>query len=196
MNLKWKLLVCFVVLYIFGVIGVAWHTFSVAAGIAGAAPSIETIKIVFIMLGGLGVILPTYLNVWQSVETANLLDDQVKRHRIENTIKLLEKWDDKSLFDARRFTRELGDKQDSLSPEQIRRQIIENGDLRQSVILLFNYFEFVRISIETDRVDSMIVREQLGQVFSDIYNRCQPWITTRPQQYQDDLKKLDKLFRK
>ena len=119
MNLKWTLLGVFVVLYLIGVAGVGWHTFD-ATDSAKASPIVEVIKIVFIMLGGLGVILPTYLNVWQSLETAELLEDQVQRNKIENTVKLIEQWDDKSLLEARNFTRVLNEQQSILSPVELK----------------------------------------------------------------------------
>ena len=102
--LKWKILIGFVLLYLVGIIGAGWHTYD-ATDSSQAVPTIETLKIIFIMLGGLGVIVPTYLNIWQSLETAEFLEDQKQRDKIENTFHLLGKWDDDSLFEARRFTR-------------------------------------------------------------------------------------------
>lgn len=89
MSKKWTILIVFVALYVLGIIGTAWHTYGIADPSLGPR-SVEVIKIVFIMLGGLGVILPTYLNVWQSMETARLVADQARRNRIENTFRLLQ----------------------------------------------------------------------------------------------------------
>ncbi len=179
MNAKWILLVVIVLLYLAGIVGAGWHTYG-ATDPAKAVPSIEMIKVVFIMLGGLGIILPTYLNIWQSLETARLLEDEARRNRIENTFSILEKWDDKSLFDARKFTRELKDQHNELSANQIRERIKDTPELRQSVILLFNYFELIRISIEHDRVDPKIVKESLGPVAIDICKRFDPWLQEQP----------------
>ncbi len=139
MKLKWAIFVFVVILYIVGMVGVGWHTYTVTDP-TKAAPSVETVKIAFIMLGGLGIILPTYLNIWQSFETARLLEDDARRKIIENTFSLLEKWDDKALFDARKFTRELKDQKNQLSPDQIRDRITTSPELRQSAILLFKLF--------------------------------------------------------
>lgn len=179
MALKWALLCIVVFLYIIGIIGAGWHTYGVTDP-SKAVPSVETIKVVFIMLGGLGIILPTYLNIWQSLETARLVEDDARRNIIENTFSLLEKWDDKSLFDARKFTRELKDQKNQLSPDQVKDRIKTTPELRQSVILLFNYFELVRISIEHDRIDPKIVQKSLGPTALDICKRFEPWLEEQP----------------
>lgn len=191
MKLKWKVLLIIVLLYVFGIVGVGWHTYG-ATDPSKAAPSVETIKVIFIMLGGLGIILPTYLNIWQSLETARLLDDEARRSRIENTFSILAKWDDKSLLDARRFTRELKDQHNELSANQLKERIKSTPELRESAILLFNYFELIRISIEHDRVAQSIIKETLGPVAVDICKRFDPWV--QEQLDRADVEKFVKLM--
>ena len=193
MELKWKILIGFIALYVVGMVGVAWHTFDITDPQKGA-PTVEMIKIIFIMLGGLGVITPTYLNIWQSVETARMLEDQVRRNIIENTFKLIEKWDDSNLFAARKFTRELKAKQNSLSPNKIRDKIENTPTLKQSVILLYNYFDLIRISIENGRVDKTIVKQSLGYTFNDMTERFKPWIKDQHKVFQQDIDKLSRLL--
>lgn len=195
MKLKWWLLIVFVILYVCGIIGVGMHTYAATPTDKELVPSVEAVKIVFIMLGGLGVILPTYLNVWQSLEAAKITQDQVERNRIENTFRLLERWDDKLYLDARNFTRELKDEHHNLSATQIKERIKESPALRQSVILLFNYFDSIRVSIESDRVCKKIMREQLATTYIDIHDRFKPWIETCPQEHQNHLRKLTDLMR-
>lgn len=173
MQKKWWILIAFVVLYSIGIAGAAWHTYD-ATDSSKSVPTVEALKIVFIMLGGLGVLVPTYLNIWQSPENTNLLEDKARRDKIENTFRLIEKWDDKTLLEARKYSRAMKDQQDKLSPDQIKSKIAESAELRQSVILLFNYFEQVRISIEHDRIDPKIIKETLGMAFRDIYDRFKP----------------------
>ena len=190
MALKWKILIAFVALYLLGVTGAGWHTFDSTK----VSPIIETIKIVFIMLGGLGVILPTYLNVWQSLETAELLKDQTRRGKIENTFSLIQQWDDASLFAARKFTREMKEQHSSLSPDQLKAKIDQTPELKQSIILVFNYFDSVRVSIENDRVEASVIGRSLGGVFHDMHERFKPWIRDQDKEYRDDLEKLSKLL--
>lgn len=193
MKLKWKLLWVVVALYLFGVVGGGLHAYG-ATDPTKASPLLETIKIVFIMLGGLGVILPTYLNVWQSMETAELIQDQIKRNKVENTYKMIEKWDDTALLEARKFTRDLKEKHKTLSPDQLKEKINSDADLKRSVILVFNFFEGMRVSINNDRVDAKQLGETLGGVFHDIYDRFKPWIRDQEKEYQQDLEALSKLL--
>lgn len=195
MKVKWKVLWLFVALYLVGVIGGAWHTYG-ATNAQDSAPLVEAIKIAFIMLGGLGVIIPTYLNVWQSLETSEVLSDQMRRTKIENTYKIIEKWDDKSLLEARRFTRELKTQHSTLSPDALKGKVDGSADLKQSLILVFNYFEQIRVSIKHDRVDAKVVSESLGGVFHDIYERFGPWIKIQNRQYQEDLEETAKMLPK
>lgn len=194
MKLKWKMLIAFASLYALGIIGVGMHTYDASKAMSSTNASIETLKIVFIMLGGLGVILPTYLNVWQSLETANLLQEQFRRNEIENTMKIIERWDDKHFLEARKFTRKLKDQHATLSPEQLKKEINENPDLRQSVILIFNYFDYIRLSIINKRIDAKVIVSQFGEVFHDMHDRFSPWLKDQPKDYQADLKILVKLF--
>lgn len=193
MNLKWRFLILFVILYLFGMFGIGWNTFA-TTDVSKADPLIETVKIVFIMLGGLGVLLPTYLNIWQSIEAANLQEDNYRRVIIDNTFALLEKWDGDALLEARKFTRELLEQENALSPNEILNRIQGNPDLKQSVILLFNYWELVRISVEHNRVNPKIIKEILGVVLQKIFTLFKPWIDTFPPAYRDDLKKLNDLL--
>lgn len=193
MDLKWKVLITFVVLYLIGVVGVGWNAYDTTDP-STASPVVESTKIIFIMLGGLGVILPTYLNVWQSLETEELIKDQVRRNKIENTFSLLAKWDNSSLFVARKFTRELKEQHSSLSPDKLKERIDQTPDLKQSIILVFNYFEAVRVSIENDRVDAEVIGNSLGGVFHDMYERFKPWIREQEVEYQNDLESLAKLL--
>ncbi len=193
MALKWKILWIFVFLYLAGIFGAGWHTYDTADP-SNTVPVIETIKVVFIMLGGLGVIVPTYLNVWQSVETAKSQEEQARRNKIENTFRLIEKWDDATLFEARRFTRELKDQHGKLSPDELIAKINGTPELRQSVILVFNYFENVRISIVYDRVDASIIKHSLGAIIEDNYERMKPWLKKQGPAFIKDLNELSNLL--
>ena len=53
MALKWKILIAFVALYLLGVAGAGWQTYDSTNPSTGS-PIVESIKIIFITLGGLG----------------------------------------------------------------------------------------------------------------------------------------------
>jgi len=129
---------------------------------------IEVTKIVFLCLGGLGVILPTYINATNSLE-ARISD------KIENTFRLIEKWDDPHLFSARKLTRDEKTNRSKICDEDLIKRIESNQELKQSVILVFNYFEQVRFSILNNRIEKEQFKGTLGVVIIDIIERFKPF---------------------
>jgi hypothetical protein len=179
MKNKWSLLGVIVVFYVLGMVGIGWSTYD-KTNPDVANKIIETVKIVFIMLGGLGVILPSYLNIWQSLENSLLVQDDLKRKTIENSFQLLSKWDDKSLIDARNLTSDLKKEEQNISANELVIRINQSQELRMSVILLLNYFDLVRTSIKYKRVDKEIIKESLGKTITSICKRLEPFISTLP----------------
>lgn len=149
--------------------------------------TIEIVKFALIALGGLGVVLPVYLSASQAI-----IDSRQKI--IENTVDLIQKWDDPSLLAARMFTRDLKDKKESLSDNDFCAKIQAEPKLRHSIILVFNYFDYFRISIETDRVDKDILKHSLGNMVIDIADRFTPWLKKQPKEMQADVNTLKKLL--
>lgn len=147
------------------------------------------------MLGGLGVVLPTYLNVWQSLEAADVQKERLRFDRVENSYKLIEGFDVPSLLDARSFTRELAERHEEIAPSELVNRLKSDKVLQQSVLLVFNYWENVRISIKSDRADPDILRASLRDVFIETYERFLPWIKSRPMCFQTDIKQLYDLWR-
>ncbi len=193
MQTKWKIFWLIVVLYMFGVVGIGWQAYDSTDPLI-ASPFIEASKLIFIALGGLGIILPTYLNVWQSLETAAHIQDQVRRNIIENTFSLIQKWDDSALLEARNFTRLLKEQHCTLSSDQLKQKINDDVNLKRSAILVFNFFDGMRVSIQHDRIDLQIIGRSLGGVFHDMYERFRPWIREQEQEFQDDMAILASLL--
>ncbi|MGC6360281.1 hypothetical protein ACNO7O_09720 [Bisgaard Taxon 45] len=81
--------------------------------------------------------------------------------KIENTFELLTKWDDPHLFEARKFTRKIKLKADSLSKNELIERIDEDESLKQSVVLVLNYLEHVHFSINTDRINNELFCKSL-----------------------------------
>ena len=145
---------------------------------------------VFIAVGGLGVVLSTYITIAQSLEGSRIASDKIKFTINENTFRIIEKWDDASLLEARKYTREIKDKAGSLSPDEIKRHITDTPKLRESIILLYNYFDLIRISFESGRVDPKIVKDSLGSVIRDICDRFRPWLDTQDAKVKSDVSRL------
>ncbi|TGK75814.1 DUF4760 domain-containing protein [Leptospira wolffii] len=164
MTLKWGLLTLISIFWVLGTIGLGIQTYQ-------STPNnqvMETIKTTFIAFGGLGVILPTYLNIWQSIENNKELEEKINTDIIENTFKLLEQWDTPLLFKARDFTREIKKEYPNLAPNDLVKRIEENPRLERSVLLVFNYFERARISIENGRVDRELFKSLMNEIILDM----------------------------
>ncbi|MGL4407231.1 MAG: DUF4760 domain-containing protein [Zoogloea sp.] len=186
MKYKWHLFWTITVFCGLGTIGLGWIAYT-SAPPTNSTTFIEVTKTAFLCLGGLGVILPLYINATNSIEGRI-------GEKIENTFSLIEKWDDPHLFSARKLTREIRDARSSLSDDGLIDKIKNDEELRQSVILVSNYFEQVRFSIVNERIDVKQFKATLGSVIKDIIKRFEPYFKTLGQESIDDLKQLEKLL--
>jgi hypothetical protein len=148
---------------------------------------IEVTKMIFLCLGGMGVLLPITLSVMNSQE-------QRKFEKIENTFDLISKWDDEHLLKARNYTREIKKNRKNISDEQLIAQIEENEELEQSVILVTNYFEHVRFSLKQNRIEKELFKSSLGITLVPIIDRFWPYYEKKFKEGCDDLKELKKLL--
>lgn len=188
-KLKWGLLAGLLIVWLIGAIGVGMSVYHSPAPSTGGTPrpsatTAEVVSSVFTVLGGLSVILTLYFNIWQSIESN-------ERQTIENTFQLLRSWDDPALLAARKFTRELADRQSQLSPEQLIAEVNRNQDLRQSVVQVFNFIEHVGFSVRTGRVDAAMVRHAISGILTAFYQRLLPWVEYRDKQLKDFKKDLE-----
>lgn len=187
MKKKWIIFIAIMVLWLFGGIGLIM---SLASELTEDQKIIEITKIAFLLLGGLGVILPTYLNIWQSLESSELIQAKLDFDKMENTFRILEKWDDPSLLEARKFTRRIKEKKDSISNKELLKEIQANETLKQSVIMVFNYWEGIRVSIEGNRINEAVLQDSISGIFNDMYERFKPWMDKQPSDMQEDFREL------
>lgn len=134
----------------------------------------------------MGVVLPTYINAFNAIEGR-------QTQKIENTFRLIEKWDDPQMFAARKFTRELKSQQPSMSANELVSKIESNADLKQSIILVMNYFDQIRVSEETRRIDVAIFNRSLGPVMLDYGHRLRPYVEKHGAGYLADWDKIMEL---
>jgi hypothetical protein len=175
-------------------IGMGVHVWEFAAKQDGTSPLIEVVKIELLVLGGLGVVLPAYLSATQSMMHTLQKEVEDQRQIVENTMSLIQRWDDRSLLVARRFTREIKDKKNSMSPDDIRNRITNEPRLKESVVLVYNYFDYIRLSLKKERIDKSMIQESIGDVIKDITERFKPWVETQPKATQDDVEELLRLL--
>ena len=183
---KWKVFWAIAICGLLGTFALAYISF-ISEPPTGSTVVIETVKALFLGLGGLGVILPIFLNAVNSIE------DRESR-KIEATYDLLSKWDAPELLEARRFTRKIKEEHSGTTDEDLVNKITYNDDLKQSVLLIFNYCEQARFSIESGRIAQEQYKEMIGPILLDIINRFEPYYRNWGDQHLNDIEKLKKLL--
>jgi len=187
MRIKWYLFAGIIVFCLLGTMALGYIAYTSAIP-SSSSTFIEVTKTVFLCLGGIGVLMPIYLGAMDSIESR-------KYSKIENTFNLIVKWDDPHLFSARKLTRDIKGKRSSISDDDLVKEINDSDELKQSVILVFNYFEHVRFSILNERIDTEQLKGSLGVVILDIIARFKPFFKTMGEQNIQDLDELEKLLR-
>ncbi|UPG89970.1 hypothetical protein L2Y96_21755 [Luteibacter aegosomaticola] len=147
----------------------------------------ESIKAMLLCLGGSGVILSTYF-------TAVNAFVQRRADIIQNTFHLLASWDDPHLFQARKLTRRAKETREDTSNNGLIEEIEKNEDLKNSVILVLNYFEHIHFSLITRRIDKRLFKRALGATVVDIIDRFMPFAKKQGDQVVADLIALKKLL--
>jgi len=179
---KWRIFIWINVLWILGTIALGYIAYT-SSPPAGSSSLIESIKIIFLSLGGLGVVLPTYINAFNAIEGR-------QTQKVENTFRLIEKWDDPLMFEARKFTRDLKLRQPSMSANELVSEIDNDPNLKQSIILVMNYFDQIRVSEETKRIDVTLFNRSLGPVMHDYCHRLRPYVEKQGTHYLADWDKI------
>lgn len=170
---KWFWLFVIIISWAFGGVGLCWQAYLVAPV---DQATLETIKTAFLVLGGLGVILPTYFNVWQSIENNTVLREQVAWNKKENSFHMIEKWDHEQFVKARKYGRELAENSKKIALDTIMAKVAADADLRQSMICVVNYLDEIRISILANRIDENLVRYSLESSFFYTFQTFQTWL--------------------
>lgn len=147
----------------------------------------DVVNMFLLMLGGYGVIF----TIASSTEA---LLEKMKNDKIENTYQLLKDWDDEHLFKARKLTREIKDQKNELSDNALVEKIEKDAELRQSVILVFNYIEYIRFSIKQDRICTDLFKESMKDTIIDIIKRFEAYSKRLSQQTHDDMQECRKLL--
>ncbi len=184
MRLKWKLFLTIVILWLLGGAGVVIH---IVMQEPDEVKSLEILKTAFIILGGLGVVMPTYLNIWMSLESSAILKERTEFEKRVRTMDLMKSWESTSLLAARDFTREIKRQRDQMSAEELLKRIDTNADLERSVVMVFNYWEQVRIALKYDLVKIELIKESQGPMYLDLRKRFDPWIIRMGGEYTRDL---------
>ena len=192
MKNKWTILTAIIILW---VLGGAFLMIYINLTTNQENKAIELTKIAFAVFGGLGVILPTYINIIQSLENRNIIKVKLEYDKVENAYEILKEWDSGELLKARELTRQINKNKSKLSSEQLIEKINTDHALEHSILTIFNYWERIRMSIEYKRVNPDIIKEALQEVYITMYQILKPWIDIQNAFVKADLEKLYHLWK-
>lgn len=165
---------------------------------------LESIKVGFIVFGGLGVVLPAYFNLWQSQEVRMQNQQRLEWDRSvfefrkewdlrENAMRLIDDWDSDSLVEARREVRALRDQGNGLSGVALIELARSSPKVRENLIRVFDFWDGVRASVECGRVHESLVYDSLHPALFACYETCKPWLTeegTKNRNFAEDIERL------
>ena len=175
---------------IMGLLFAVWLIFTIVYAInfvvvpQDSTKTYEVVKFIFLSISVFGVLFSTLLSSFNSLEATSNIQDKLRYDRTENSFSFIARWDSPSLKAARDITREVGRKQNKLSPDQIMNKIKTVSDLERSVITMFNYFEEMYMSIEAGRVNEVILVEAFADIYVGIYGRFNNWVESQSSQIQ------------
>ncbi len=155
---------------------------------------VKMVEIGAAMLAAAGVMLATYISYRQSKDALDRTAEERKRDKLEETFRLIEKWDDPHFLSARKLSVALGKESSKLSPEAVISKVDEDPELRSSISLMLNYFDFIRLSIKHGRLDLEIMKAQLGPVALLTLDRFDAWIKKQAPVYQQDIAEFRKIM--
>jgi hypothetical protein len=163
-------------------VSLAWAVLSVAAcwNAYEAAVANEQItaliQMALLMLGGLGVVISIIHQSESMIANTAQMRSQIEFQKMENTFSLFSDWDNESLLGASKLTRQVKKEEDSLSKIQLLEKINGDENLEHSVIMAFNFWEQVYLSVKNDRVHEDTLKEAFQELFCDMFKRFKPWI--------------------
>lgn len=108
-------------------------------------------------------------------------------NRYSNIFKLIEKYDSEYLRVARDFSRKHSQKANSISPNDLLKNLNEDENLFRSVIYLFNFWEVLYRMIEYDTLDEDWAKRYFYNPFISNYEIYKAWIDDK-----DSYKSKDK----
>jgi len=138
----------------------------------------------------------TYFNVYNSLESAQVISDRIQFDKTENSFKFIERWDGSSLKEARDYTREKFNHSASIAPNEFKNEIKSNKVLERSIITTFNFFDGMYISIYYNRVNEELLKKSFARTYCKMYEAFKIWIDSLDPVFKKNLKNLYNLCHK
>ena len=154
----------------------------------------QLIDLAFSSIGGFGIVSATILNVWNALDTSRNNLKQIEFQKVENSIKYLERWDTELLFNAREFARSIESRRAKMADADLKTEINSNDKYQGYVILIFNFWEEIYLSIESGLTDEAILKRAFARLYLTQYHNFKVWIEeSKDEGYQEMANNLEKL---
>ena len=158
---------------------------------------IEIMSSIALVVVTVGLLVSTNMYRKATEKMARLQEKNADYLKKDNALKLMERWDNPALLEARDFTRDIEERAPELSKTNLLKEI--EGEeategLKESLIHVFNFWERVRLSITYDRADEDILKETFRPVFISMYERFEVWLNEKSKQYPRYKEDLEKLY--
>ena len=137
---------------------------------------IEAIKTALLMIGGFGVVISIVYQAEAMLVNSKQISKKIEFDKIENSFELLKDWDNSSLLEARKYTRKIKKERTQISDEELLKKIKDDLDLEHSLVMTFNFWEQIFLSIQKDRVDNSILETAFKDIYIDMHKRFEVWI--------------------
>ena len=106
---------------------------------------------------GYGVFFAVYTGIHQpDIANAEKIKAS-KLKKVEKAFELVQKFDDDHMLEAREYSRSLAKIRSEISDADLINQITEDPSREASVAILFNYAEYIRIAVENDIADKIVL---------------------------------------
>lgn len=148
--------------------------FSAYASATSGNELVDTVKMAILMIGGLGIVVSIVYQAESMVHSTNQLSAKIAFDKVENSFDLMKHWDNPSLLDARKYTRKI--KKKDISEFDLIAHIEGSSNLEHSLVMTFNFWEQVYLSIQENRVNNKLLKKAFGQIYCDMYGRFKAWV--------------------
>lgn len=201
MKSKWQCVVIF---------STIWFVFTVIFSITkvnvipeSSTKFLEVVKFIAISISAYGVLFSVLLTSFNTLESEKLRKETNNQTRINNSFLYMQRFDSSSIKEARDITRKMKKEKSKLSEEELikriegpyenEKEIIEQENLKRSVITMFNFFEEIYLSINNKHSDETVLKEVYSEMYVDIYDRFKCWLEKDNHMGKLQLKNLQEL---
>ena len=154
----------------------------------------EIFKFIAGTVAAWGVLSSALLTTFNTIEANQSSEKNLEYKKKEVSFDFARRFDNDSIKEARDITRNMKEKEDEYSANDIIKMIegpCEDVSItederklnKRSVITMFNFFQDMYISIMHGYSDEKILRIEFSSVYKDIYKRYLPWLN----KYMKDL---------